>query len=92
MTHNEIKQGASLMYNLYGHDTPATMQDNRLGITRVVQVHNEFNDIGSVYIDLLPHVYVAEDGTFPEPGTWGGEWQIIELSKPHKKQLGKRIM
>ena len=86
INHNQLKRGTTVMYNLYGQDLQATIEDNRNGITRMLHVND---DIGSVYIDLITHVYVAEDGSFPEPGHFGGEWEPLEISKEHKKQLSR---
>ncbi len=86
INHNDIKRGATVMYNLYGHDTPVVMEDNRLGIHRMIDLNNT---IHKTRIDLITHVYVAEDGSFPEPGHFGGEWEEIVISKEHKKQLSR---
>lgn len=80
MTHNELKKGMRVKGpGLFGLGPMyAEMLDNAKGLTRMVHVeesNGHFPDMGSKYIDEITHVIVD------------GEWERVELSPAHAKQM-----
>lgn len=82
MTHNDLKKGMRVKGpGMFGHGPRyARIMETKKGIRQMLEIeesNGHYGDMGDTYIDEITHVEID------------GEWQPVELSPAHAKQMGK---